>query len=431
MKKLLDIDMYGIPLWLFLAIAVVYAAVVAIGALPTTFIGCIITVYLFGTALTKIGDAIPFFVKYLGGGAFVAMLGASFIKWLNILPESVLTAATTWQNTFDYLNLFVAVVLVGSLLSMNRTVLIKAGIRYFIPVIGGIICTFAVTGLVGAVLGYGFSNAVLFVAAPILGGGFGAGAVPLSQAYAAVMDITAEDALATVTPILNMANILAIMAAGILAGVAKKHPTWTGNGQLMVSSSALTAEDLKERTVESKITHIMPGTVVGIACYMVGVLINKLLFPSIHAFAWTIIVTAILKVIDIIPEEIGDACATTKNWLAGALLPIMMAGVGFTVDFGVILEVCTNPVILILSVVVVVVAVVSTALIGKLVGFYPLESAVTAGLCMANAGGTGDVATLGAYKHMELMPFAAMSSRLGGAILIFTTSIIAPLLTLQ
>ena len=185
---------------------------------------------------------------------------------------------------------------------------------------------------------------------------------------------------------------------------------------------------MKERTVESKVTHILIGTVVGIACYLVGVLINQLLFPSIHAFAWTIIVTAILKITDVIPEEIGDACATTKNWMAGALLPIMMAGVGFTVDFGVILEVCANPVILILSLVVVVAAVISTAFIGKLVGFYPLESAVTAGLCMANAGGTGDVATLGAYKHMELMPFAAISSRLGGAILIFITSIIAPLL---
>ncbi|HAB85555.1 MAG TPA: citrate:sodium symporter, partial [Pseudomonas sp.] len=66
-------------------------------------------------------------------------------------------------------------------------------------------------------------------------------------------------------------------------------------------------------------------------------------------------------------------------------------------------------------------------LVGKLVGFYPIESAITAGLCMANMGGTGDVAVLSAARRMSLMPFAQISSRLGGALILLISSVVVPL----
>ena len=41
-------------------------------------------------------------------------------------------------------------------------------------------------------------------------------------------------------------------------------------------------------------------------------------------------------------------------------------------------------------------------LVGKLMGFYPIEAAITAGLCMANMGGTGDVAVLSAANGIAV-----------------------------
>ena len=64
------------------------------------------------------------------------------------------------------------------------------------------------------------------------------------------------------------------------------------------------------------------------------------------------------------------------------------------------------------------------AIVGKWVGFYPVEVGITAGLCMANMGGTGDVAVLSAADRMELMPFAQISSRLGGAIILIIGSLL-------
>jgi len=67
--------------------------------------------------------------------------------------------------------------------------------------------------------------------------------------------------------------------------------------------------------------------------------------------------------------------------------------------------------------------------VGKLVGFHPVEAGITAGLCMANMGGTGDVAVLSAADRMELMPFAQISSRLGGAVILLLGSLMLSLMS--
>ena len=56
--------------------------------------------------------------------------------------------------------------------------------------------------------------------------------------------------------------------------------------------------------------------------------------------------------------------------------------------------------------------------------YYPVDSAVTAGLCMANRGGGGDIVVLGAANRMDLMSYAAISSRIGGSIVLVIASVV-------
>ena len=88
------------------------------------------------------------------------------------------------------------------------------------------------------------------------------------------------------------------------------------------------------------------------------------------------------------------------------------------------LATAASPANIFLALVIVIGAILGAALVGKLVGFYPIDSAVTAGLCMANRGGSGDIAVLGAANRLELISYAQLSSRVGGGIVLIIASFI-------
>lgn len=76
------------------------------------------------------------------------------------------------------------------------------------------------------------------------------------------------------------------------------------------------------------------------------------------------------------------------------------------------------PVTYLILVLVVVGGVTLGAGIGRyFVGFYPIESSITAGLYTTNMGRTGDIAVLSAAKRMELLPFTQILSGTGGMVL--------------
>ena len=70
---------------------------------------------------------------------------------------------------------------------------------------------------------------------------------------------------------------------------------------------------------------------------------------------------------------------------------------------------------------------VAAGLFGKLFGLYPVESMITAGMCNNSMGGTGNVAVLSASNRMELIAFAQMGNRLGGAIILILSGILIQL----
>jgi Na+/citrate or Na+/malate symporter len=55
------------------------------------------------------------------------------------------------------------------------------------------------------------------------------------------------------------------------------------------------------------------------------------------------------------------------------------------------------------------------AIVGRYLKMYPIESAII-NACHSGQGGTGDVAILTAANRMQLMPFAQIATRIGGAI---------------
>ncbi len=149
---------------------------------------------------------------------------------------------------------------------------------------------------------------------------------------------------------------------------------------------------------------------------------------NIHAYAWMIITVALFKTFNILPEKYEVACYQWFQFIMRNLTSALLVGIGLCyLNLNTVIE-SFSLTYLVLCLVTVVGAFLGAGIVGKMVGFYPVEAGITAGLCMSNMGGTGDVAVLSAADRMELMPFAQISSRLGGAIILIIGSIMLSLL---
>lgn len=428
-----DIRILGMNLPTVLILAAVIVVAMLLGVLPIGMIGAFLFLMVFGEILNLIGNNTPIVKTFFGGGPIVVILVGSFLVFKNIIPKADLESITTFMKDGGFLDFYIAALITGSILGMDRKLLIKAAIRYLPCIIGGVAAALGLVALFAGIAGYTPGEAIAYIGIPIMGGGMGAGAVPIAKVFESALNIPADEILSKLVPAVALGNAMAIVAGGMLDKLGKVKPSWTGNGQLMRMDDGSLNEG---KAVEKKMELIDygKGIVVATAFFTFGAII-AVIFKNgigpikfdIHTYAWMIVSVAIAKATNIIPENIQEACAgwyqfVAKNFTAALLLGI---GIAYT-NLGDIIKAFT-PTYFVLVLLVVIGAMIGSGLIGRLVGFYPIEAAITAGLCMANMGGTGDVAVLTASKRMELMPFAQISSRLGGAFIIFLASFLVPI----
>ncbi|GEK73616.1 MULTISPECIES: 2-hydroxycarboxylate transporter family protein [Halomonas] len=411
---------FGMPLPFFaLALAVMVVAI-ATDSLPTGMIGALLVMMLLGELMGFIGDRLPVVKTYLGGGAILAIFGAAAVVYLEWLPAPVVDNVTDFMKGGGFLNFYIAALITGSILGMDAKVLIKVGSRYALPLCCAVLGASLFAVAMGALLGFSAQDAVVVIAMPILGGGMGAGAVPMSQIYEQLLGQPASYYISILVPALALGNVFAIIIAGLLNGLGKRFPGLTGDGQMMPGV------DVEEPEHTLDLGKLGVGVVAALMLFTAGQILGTLV--PLHPYALMIVLVAALKVLDVLPASVTESAAqwfqfVARNWTFALLFGI---GIAYT-DLGQVIDAISLTYVLIVFAVVAGAAF-GAGLVGKLVGFYPIESAITAGLCMANMGGTGDVAVLSAARRMSLMPFAQISSRLGGALILLISSVVVPLL---
>ncbi|HHW18607.1 MAG TPA: 2-hydroxycarboxylate transporter family protein [Firmicutes bacterium] len=426
-------SLLGLP-WYYFAIA---AAIILAGGfwtfgkdgsetvLPLNLIGAFAIMAVLGTILNEIGNRTPIVNTYLGGGPIAIIFGTAALVHFNLLPKPVTTLIGNFMANWGFLDWYIAALITGSILGMNRNLLVKAFARYIPAILIGVVAALGLVGIFGAITGYGWREAILFIGIPIMGGGMGAGAVPLSKIYAGSTGGDAAKLLSMMIPAVALGNALAIISAGLLNRLGELKPQYTGNGQLMkVKDDSILKADEKPPL---RLDMLGTGLLLSGAFFVVGQFLG-LLVPSIHAFAWMIISVAVVKALGLLPHQYESAAYYWFQFMMINFTSVLLVGIGVKyTNLGDIIKAFT-PTYLLLVGVTVLGAIVGTWYAGKLVGFYEIESSITAGLCMANMGGTGDVATLGAAHRMELMPFAQISSRIGGAIMLIIGGLLISLL---
>ena len=456
-KEKKTFQLFNLPWYIFLIIAVVTFGATYLGVLPKGMAGCFIFMIVLGTILGWIGDHTPIIKSYLGGGAIVCIFGSALLVYFGILPAANTVDGETIYNmtlpfgkldlvgnigTFfktegGFLDWYIAALITGSILGMNRKLLVKAAARYFPAIFGGLILAFGLCMGVAALMGYPVMNALLLIALPIMGGGMGAGATPLSKIFETSSSMSAQEALSVMTPAVAIGNAISIVLAGVLVKILASDKL-NGHGMLMKAGHMDPKElEISPETQQKRDALSLPNMGIGLltsgAFFAFGFILAgiwKSLVPSvtIHAYAWMIITVAICKITNIVPERIEIACFQWFQFIMKNLTNMLLIGIGICyLDIGTVVS-SFSVTYLLLCLATCVGAFGGAALIGKFVGFYPFEAGITAGLCMSNMGGTGDVAVLSAADRMELMPFAQISSRLGGAIILLIASLMLSVL---
>ncbi|MDO5411150.1 MAG: 2-hydroxycarboxylate transporter family protein [Lachnospiraceae bacterium] len=414
----------GIPLPVYMAITLIVVMSIKMKWIPSGMLGALIVMMVFGGLFNIIGNNLPIVKTFLGGGAIVCIFASAVLVYTGLIPEVVVANIDNFMNEVGFLNFYIAALITGSILGMDRSLLLKAAIRFLPVALCAMTMAIMAVGIVGQIVGFGFIDAVMYVAIPMMGGGMGAGVVPLSGMYAEALNADSAGIISRMIPASTLGNVMAIVGAGLLAKLGEIKPSLSGNGKLMKNHH----DSMKDgENQELTLQNLGMGLITAMFFFVLGTMINHFV-PSIHAYAWMIILVAVSKAIGCIPGEFEAAAKqwsqfVMKNWTSALLVGIGMS----MIDLGAVAR-AISPMYLLLVLVVVGGVAFGAGLGGKLVGFYSIESAITAGLCTTNMGGTGDIAVLSASKRMELLPFAQISTRICGALILIVASILVQVL---
>ena len=423
-KNWMDYKIGFFPLPIYILLFVLLCIAQYFGAIKINLYTGALICGLFGCGMRYIADNVKIIDKTIGG-AFVVVACSALVYW-NLVPEQWVEACSVFiEGDIDFLTCYVITLICGTILTMDRRLLIQAGIRYFFPVIAGLICAYGFSAVVGEMMGIGWQETIMFISGPIMGGGNGAGAVPMSEIYSEVTGIDKGILYSQLNAVVALENWISIFFAIILNYIGKKFPDTTGNGVLMKGTGINT----NEAKYEFKFIYsdLLVGMSFAAGIFILGNICSKII-PNVHAYAFSILAVALCKIFDLVPKRIEYGCHELYQFAGKNCMTILMGGIGIAMfNLASLFEVLTvrN---LIICTVVVFGGVFGSWLMGKVVKFYPVESAITAGLCMSNAGGNGDIYVLTSANRMELMPFAQISSRIGGAIVLFTQSVLAGIL---
>ena len=410
-SRLKHVKIACLPLPLYLVSLALAGACLLTDSIPANMVGAFFLLTLLGEGLSTLGGAIPVVRTYLGGSV-VCTLGGAFLTYWGVIPPPAVSSLSEFIDS-GFLTLYICGLITGSLFNIDRKLLLRASLKLLPVAVVSIFAGVFTCGILGILIGDGFWDSILYIAVAMTSGGMTAGAVPLSTIYSAQLGIPAADVLNRMAPATVLGNCIALIFAGLLKDSGKKHPTWTGNGHLVNDGKPVQKMPVTPLTLEK----LMGGFFLSVSFYTLGSLLHHFV-PVVPVYAFMILAVVVVKCGGFFPEEVEDAARqwgrfTIRAWTMAALF-----GIGVTlIDLNVILSNLT-PSFLITVFVVEVVITLTAAFLGKAVGFYPVESAIAAGMCTTNMGGSGNVAVLSDADRMELLPFAQIVTRSCGALML-------------
>ncbi|HEY0784918.1 MAG TPA: 2-hydroxycarboxylate transporter family protein, partial [Acidobacteriaceae bacterium] len=263
-------------------------------------------------------------LRRLGGPALVCAFLPSYLVARHWLPSQLVTSVSAFTRGSNFIYLFIAAVIVGSILGLERRVLLGGMLRVFVPLAAGSLAAFLVGSAVGSLTGLRLGDVLLLILVPVMAGGVGDGAIPLSVGYAELHRGEAGPLLGQILPVVLLANFVAIVAGGALNALGRRYPAWSGGGRLQVEPSAPAAAQHLPADPSATVEQIAVAFLFAIALYLVAVCLHSLLqFPV----PVTMLAAAtLLKLTNLLPLAVEQATVQVSRFFATAVTyPLLVA----------------------------------------------------------------------------------------------------------
>lgn len=407
----------------YLVCAVVVLTAVYTGNLNNDIIGTFAFLLLAGWLFSYIGARIPILGKWAGGAILLPLFAGSALVYFHVIPQSLVEQVSVFMKS-GFINVFLASIIVGSILSMDRKLLLQSTIRVLPCMLGALVFVYIFAYLASVVTGKSLLDGMFMVGLPNFTGGSSGAIAVVPEIYSKVFGTEAGEYSAKLLVYMNISNVITVVFAILISKMAEKYSNLAGNGKLIkgLESSVDKAENEKVDMIPN-IHRLGMGLFISSTFLIAGNLAAAVI-PQLNYIAWATVIIILVKVIGLSNDEISHSTSAWQAFMVKNFLPFMITGIGIaSLDLAKIVEYITveNVVIIIL---VNIGSIVGSLIFGKLLGFYPAEAMIVIGCNMGNLGGSGALQVLSSTDRMEMMPFAVIANRIGGAINVILISLL-------
>src|SRR6516165_10069606 len=129
--QLTDFRIGIIPLPIYVLLIGLIAALVAVGEIKSDGPTMIVVLVLGGFTCAEIGKRTPV-LRNIGAGAIFATFIPSALAYYKLLPPQIEKSVIEFTKYTNFLYLFIACIIVGSILGMDRKVLVQGFLKIFV-----------------------------------------------------------------------------------------------------------------------------------------------------------------------------------------------------------------------------------------------------------------------------------------------------------
>lgn len=392
-------------------------------------IGSIAFLLVAGGLFSYIGGVIPIFGSWMGGAILLPLFAGSALVYYGLIPDYVQTNVSDLIGS-GFVNLFLAAIIIGSILSMDRKTLLTISLRLLPCILGALIFVFIFLILGSFLTGTSLLQGLFMVGLPNYTGGSSGAIAVVPAIYSPIFNKPAGTYSGEFLVYMNISNLVCVIFAGLLHKLGKRYPSLTGNGELLKSTRKSAEQPAEEKPkasgdLKKDITKLGTGLFVSVAFMIAGNILQSLV-PQLNFIAWAVILVIIVKATGFLDDALCQSSDYWQGFMVRNFLPFMITGIGISsLDLSQVVSYFTisNFIIIIFGVVG---SVAGSLIVGKLMKFHPIDAMIAVGLNLGNLGGSGAIGVLSTSERMGMMPFATIANRIGGALMVIVISLLLP-----